>query len=156
MYLSWACLSFCFTKCFASRKAHLSVGRLSLLYLSYKLTHFNKIQLVAASRGLHINCPIKRVYIYCTWRSKDIPALFCYTCNASPRDVFTGFLPARLAWRNFRNSGFIRTAINTYAHNETINKTQLWCLQQPEKLNKCDSESIKLRHVDTILTMIFA
>ena len=47
MYLLWACLSFCFTNCFASRKVHLSVGRHSLLYLSYKLSLYQIVCLIS-------------------------------------------------------------------------------------------------------------
>ena len=47
IYLLCAYLSFCFTKCFVSRKAHLSVGRLSLLYVSYKLSLFRLVRLIS-------------------------------------------------------------------------------------------------------------
>ena len=42
-----ACLCFCFTKYVASRKAHLSVWCLSLLFLSYKLSLFRIVLLIS-------------------------------------------------------------------------------------------------------------
>ena len=64
-----ACLFFCFTKYFASRKAHLSVWRLSVLFLSYKLSLFWIVLLISwvilGSDGF--------VLIVCCWTFCSIP-----------------------------------------------------------------------------------
>ena len=134
MYLLWACLSFCFTKCFAWRKANLSVGRLSLLYLSYKLSLFLMVRLISwvihGSDGF--------VLIVCCGTCFSIPKCR-YPLNSSQSKLID--LPSREAKKTYGKDAYGSqvppVSFLVHKYQSWFLLAYLWFLYRPRTAQHC-------------------